>query len=156
MEVAQITRGDAVMTIEHMILSADDVDFEKYMAETEMSQRVLPAKAFSDEVVGFFHGERYDHGDRLPFRKLNNLVRLRPGEVSVWSGFNGHGKSMLLGQVLWGRVEQGKRVCAASMEMQPRTTLTRICRQFTGKRTPPRDEINEFLETISLRFCLYS
>jgi twinkle protein len=143
------------MTIERMILSADDVDFEKYMAETEMSQRVLPAKAFSEEIVGFFHGERYDHGDRLPFRKLNKLVRLRPGEVSVWSGFNGHGKSMLLGQVLLGLVEQGKRVCVASMEMQPRTTLSRICRQFTGKRTPARDEIDEFLETISNHFYLY-
>lgn len=143
------------MTIEHMILSPSDVDFEKYMEETEMSQRVLPAKAFADELVDIFHGERYEHGDRLPFRKLNNLVRLRSGEVSVWSGFNGHGKSMLLGQVLLGLVEQGKRVCVASMEMQPRTTLKRICRQHTGKRKPSREEIDEFLEAISNRFYLY-
>jgi len=143
------------MTIEHMILNPSDVDFEKYMAETEMSQRVLPAKAFSDELIDVFHGERYDHGDRLPFSKLNKTVRLRSGEVSVWSGFNGHGKSMLLGQVLLGLVGQGKRVCVASMEMQPRTTLKRACRQYTGKRTPPREEIDEFLEAISSRFYLY-
>lgn len=143
------------MTIEHMILSPTDIDFEQYMAETEMSQRVLSAKEFSDELVDVFHGEQYDHGDWLPFRKLNKLVQLRSGEVSVWSGFNGHGKSMLLGQVLLGLVEQGKKVCVASMEMQPRATLKRACRQFTGKRKPTVEEINEFLDDISGGFYLY-
>lgn len=143
------------MTIDHMILQPSDVDFARYMEETEMSQRLLSAKAFADDVVDYFHGTSYDHGDKLPFRKLDKLVRLRPGEVSVWSGFNGHGKSMLLGQALMGFVSQAKKVCVASMEMQPRTTLSRICRQFTEKRTPDREEINDFLETISGHFYLY-
>lgn len=143
------------MTIEHLILSPADVDFEQYMAETEMSQRIVPAKSFADDVVEYFHGEHYFHGDKLPFPKLDRLVRLRTGEVSVWSGFNGHGKSLLLGQVLMGLVEQARKVCIASMEMKPQTTLSRVCRQYTGERKPDRDTIDEFLEVISDHFFLY-
>ena len=140
---------------EEMILSADDVDFAKYMDETEMKSKVLAANAFSEEVIDFFHKPTYEHGDKMPFARLQNLVRFRPGEVSVWSGFNGHGKSLLLGQVILGMVQQGRSVCIASMEMQPRTTLSRICRQFTEKRHPERGEINEFLDVVSSHMFLY-
>lgn len=141
--------------IDPMLLTASDVDFAQYLKATEMSQRMLPAKSFADEVMDYFHGEEFFHGDRLPFRKLDSLVRLRAGEVSAWSGFNGHGKSLLLGQVLISLVEQGRKITVASMEMQPRTTLSRICRQFTGERKPSRDLINDFLKTISDNFYLY-
>ena len=143
------------MSIDNLILTADDVDFEKYLEETEMKQRVIPANSYADEVVDYFHAPSFNHGDTLPFPALNEYVRFRPGEVSIWTGYNGHGKSLMLGQVLIGLVHQEKRVCVASMEMQPRTTLSRICRQFTGKRVPSRSEINGFLDTLSSHFYLY-
>src|SRR5205085_7322159 len=33
----------------------------------------------------------------------------RPGELTVWTGFNGHGKSLLLSQVQLGLMSQGCR-----------------------------------------------
>lgn len=143
------------MSIDNMILTADDVDFAAYMAETEMKSKVIPANAFAEDVINYFHKPTFEHGDKIPFAKLQNLVRFRPGEVSVWSGFNGHGKSLLLGQVMLGMIEQGRSVCVASMEMLPRTTLSRICRQFTENRFPQKSEINEFLDIVSSHLFLY-
>ena len=40
------------------------------------------------------------------------------GELSVWTGKRGHGKSTLAGQILVEAVEQGKKVCAYSGELR--------------------------------------
>lgn len=40
-----------------------------------------------------------------------------PGELSVWTGKRGGGKSTLLGQILLKAIDQGKRVCAYSGEL---------------------------------------
>lgn len=143
------------MSFEDMILSPSDVDFEKYMAETDMKSKIIPANAFADEVIDYFHKPTYEHGDKMPFPRLQDFVRFRAGEVSVWSGFNGHGKSLLLGQVMMGMIYQARSVCIASMEMLPRTTLSRICRQYTEKRYPDRGDINDFLDTVSSHLFLY-
>lgn len=40
------------------------------------------------------------------------------GELSIWTGKNGQGKSTFLGQMLLGAVEEGKSVCAYSGELR--------------------------------------
>ena len=49
---------------------------------------------------------------------LDNLIGgFYPGELSVWTGKRGGGKSTLLGQLLIEAVNQGQRVCAYSGEL---------------------------------------
>ncbi len=100
---------------EEMILSADDVDFAKYMDETEMKSKVLAANAFSGRGHRLFpQAERTSTATRCRSQGCKTWCDFGPGEVSVWSGFNGHGKSLLLGQVILGMVQQGRSVCIAS------------------------------------------
>ena len=56
---------------------------------------------------------------------------IKPSEVSIWTGWSGHGKSTLLGQVITAGVCQGEKVCIASFEMRPKKTLGRIIRQIS-------------------------
>lgn len=70
-------------------------------------------------------GERYE--DSFEFR---------PGELSVWTGINGHGKSLMLNQVLIGLMTQGERVCVFSGEMPPSTQGKRLVRQLSGCSRP--------------------
>jgi len=51
-----------------------------------------------------------------------------PGELSVWTGRRGEGKSTLLGQVILEAVDQGHRVCAYSGEL-PAKQFKRFIRQ---------------------------
>jgi twinkle protein len=60
-------------------------------------------------------------------------VRFLRGEVTVWTGRNGHGKSLVLNQVTLAAMHQGDRVCIASFEMHPRKTLSRLIRSAHGK-----------------------
>jgi twinkle protein len=60
----------------------------------------------------------------------------RPGELTVWTGFNGHGKSLMLNQVLLGLLQQGERMCVFSGEMTPAQQGKRMVKQATGLDRP--------------------
>jgi twinkle protein len=92
-------------------------------------------------------------GFDAPWDKVN--FRFLRGEVTVVAGMNGHGKSLLWGQVILSAGMQGERSCVASMEMSPRKTLYRMVRQSTGKRIPSREVIAECLEWLSDKVWLF-
>lgn len=115
------------------IITPDQIDFSAYLEETEARAKVRPADVYLDEMVQRIGApDEQEAGAYLPWRKTHNLIRLRPGEVTLWAGINGHGKSLVTGLVGTSLVLQGERVCIASFEMKPRKTLHRMARQFTG------------------------
>lgn len=119
-------------------LIRDDIDFASYMQSTEAAHKLIPAGAFGDEVADYLINGTQLSGAKLPWRKTRDLIRFRPGEVTLWSGMNGHGKSLALGQATAGWVCQKQRVCIASFEMRPVVTLARMTRQSAGARQPER------------------
>lgn len=97
------------------------------------------ASAFKDRTIDrFYPPDGIVPGLVTPFPKLKNRLRIRPGEVSTWTGINGHGKSQTLGQFMIHFAWQGARVCIASLEMKPEATLARMTRQLTNERVPSR------------------
>lgn len=115
------------------IFADDLIDFAQYMQDTDSDHRVRPASEYAKEVEEYFHGTEHDHGIKLPWAKTHDKIAIRPNEVTVWGGYNGHGKSAVIGQVVMHFMRQYRhRVCIASMEMKPYITLARMCRQAAG------------------------
>jgi twinkle protein len=69
----------------------------------------------------------------MPWIKTHSDVKFRLGEVTVYAGSNGGGKSLVTGQIALGLVKQNLKVCIASYEMKPVTTIVRMLRQFAGE-----------------------
>lgn len=69
-------------------------------------------------------------GDVLPW------FEFRPGELTVWTGYNGHGKSLILNQVLISVLQFGERMCVFSGEMLPVQQGRRMAKQLTGVDRP--------------------
>lgn len=100
-------------------------------------EQLRQASEFAEALVAEF-GTQVGHetGIRLPWDKCRNDVILRPGEVSVWLGVNGHGKSQGMGQITLGALVQDFRCCVASMEFKPVKWLKRMVRQATANEMP--------------------
>lgn len=126
------------------ILTCDDIDFAPYLADTDAEHRVITASSYVDDVIDYYHNPKTAVGSKLPFEKTHGSILFRPGEVTLWGGMNGHGKSMLLGQTCLGFIAQQKRICIASMEMKPLVTLARMCRQASTICHPDIDFIRDF------------
>ncbi len=80
----------------------------------------------------------------------------RPGELTVWTGYNGHGKSLLNNQVLLGLMDQGERVCVFSGEMQPAQQGKRLVKQATGLERPTLGYIDAVSDWVRDRMWLFN
>ncbi len=138
-----------------MHLITDSINFADYMEEPE-HHNVRPASDWLDDVVSAFYSP--DEGGIHPsmlWPKTRDLVRFRPGEVSLWAGINGHGKSMFLSQVILDLCYQARRVMVASFEMKPVKQMHRMSRQASGSRLPDRDFLEVFHQWTDGRLWLY-
>lgn len=124
-----------------MRLIDDDVDLSAYMSEPEGGYKVRKASDWGQDLIDHFHASTAAPQVTLGWRKTYGKFELRGGEVTVWAGPNGQGKSMLTGQVALDLCQQGKRVCMASMEMKPVKTLGRMAQQTAGESKPSPDFI---------------
>jgi twinkle protein len=136
------------------ILIPDDIDFDLYLVETDPAEKVRPARDFLDEIM-YQIAPAHDTPKypKLPF--IGAWVYFAPGEVTLWGGFNGSGKSMLTGQVVTEFAEGGQKICIASFEMKPAKTLVRINRQSFCTAVPSRNQVEGFLARNDGRIWLY-
>ena len=114
------------------LISMDDIDFSVYERETDAAQKVKPASLWVKELIERIKNPIKQKRAVMPWRKTHTQVQFRPGEVTVWGGANGQGKSLVTGQVTLSLCSQGEKVCIASFEMKPMKTLERMGRQWSA------------------------
>lgn len=131
------------------------IDFGKYLAAPVDAAKVKPASNWCYGVIDRIHGDNALQGIHLPWGKTQSNIRLRPGELSIWAGINGHGKSAMLSQVMLSAMRQDEKVCIASMEMTPVQTMARMTRQAVGVGLPSGEYIRKFHEWTDDRLWLY-
>lgn len=128
-------RGGVAMIIEPSVLTAH----MQRMAEEE-AQYVIGMDEMALRLATHIAARGLMAGPSLPWAKTQEIIRFNPGALSVWAGINGHGKSLLLGQVALWWMGQRQTVVLASLEMKPEETLYRMSRQMLGRNI----ELGEF------------
>lgn len=132
-----------------------DVDFIEYLQARQADKdNVKRPHEFIDEMLDRMDGGAMK-GAVMPWTKTHDQVRFRGGEVSLWSGYNGHKKSMVLGYIALGFMKHNEAVCIASFEMRPASTVLRMVKQASGTTTPTKLAIDKFLEFADGSLWLY-
>jgi twinkle protein len=131
------------------------IDFVQYLNARQLDKdNVKRPHEFADEIMARFSDAKVN-GASMPWTKTHDQVRFRSGEVSMWSGYNGHKKSMVLGYISLGFIQQNEPVCIASFEMKPSSTIARMLIQATGTNKPTTLALDEFLEFSDGNLWLY-
>lgn len=95
-------------------------------------------------------------GLSFPWDRARDLIRFRSGETTIWTGWNGHGKSQLLGFLaVSGMARDGVKFCIASMEMPARRTLSRMVRQAAATSSPTYEYRDHILDRFSETLWIY-
>lgn len=108
----------------------DTIDFASYMKDTDAKTKVKPASDFVQDAKDRLRSQARLKRTYLPWPKCNESFEFRRGEVTAWAGQNGHGKTDVTTQIALSIIGQGERVCVASFEMKPVTTIGRMVRMF--------------------------
>lgn len=74
-------------------------------------------------------------GIELPWRSLKELFWLVKGEMTIVSGYSGHGKSAFVNQIALNASLSNFKTFIASLELTPGELWNRICIQSTGLPT---------------------
>lgn len=131
----------------------DDIDFEQY-AHYQEWHKVKPASSWLVEILDRMENPAQHTGDPLPWGKVDGYA-MRKSEVTCWFGINGHGKSMLLSQVMLHNMARGRKVVVASMEMTPVKTMERMIRQASCGDRPAPEYVRKFHQWTNGRLWIY-
>ncbi len=115
------------------IIKSDSIDVEKYLHANDVTLRVKRATEWLESIKEAYLSNEKHNKIVMPWPKSHDSFAFRPGEVTVYAGGNGGGKSLITGQIALHLVKQKQIVCIASFEMKPEKTLERMLRQFAGE-----------------------
>lgn len=136
--------GISKAAIDHCFATAKTLDPAGLKTPLEFEQQVLDA---------FFPVDDTPTGLSFPWHKFK--LRLRPGELTVWTGWSGHRKSMVLGQLMVHAASYSEPSMICSFEMKPASTFQRMVRQATAKGRPTHSDVSEALQWMTERIWVY-
>ena len=139
-------------TLEDILVT--DKEVEGYMKSRDTGEhlKIKRPSEYLDDVEKYF-SEDLTGGLELPFKKTAEDFKVRMGEITLVTGYSGHGKSAWLNQVMLGLMKQEKTMIA-SFEMLPKATLGRMTQQ-TGEAMPNYEYIKDFLNKLEHNLYLY-
>jgi twinkle protein len=155
-----VTFGDAKDANEFLLGRASADDFRRCLRESRTfdPDELRSIADFWPGVKALFypaHDETHD-----PFLRFGAESQVwfefRPGEVTVWTGYNGHGKSLLLNQVQIGLMQQGERAVVFSGEMTPERQGKRVAKQLGGLDRPAPAYLDFMAEWLRDRLWLFN
>lgn len=130
----------------------DDIDLKPYM-DDGYKPRVKSAIEYQNELAKRIR-QKGAWGDKIGF-DCDHSFRFRPREITIWTGYKGHGKSALLSQALLGFIQQGRKVFVCSPEFPPVELLYRFLVQFLACDDPSEEEASGMLELMAETLWLY-
>lgn len=144
---------------EYLLSGANQADFQKCFsaAKTFDPEELKPLSDFWSEVKSMFYPANDDSSaPLLTFCGVGQpWFEFREGELTVWTGYNGHGKSLLLNQVLIGLMTQGEKVCVFSGEMKPARQGKRMAKQLGGLDRPSLKYLDAMGEWLRDRMWIF-
>jgi twinkle protein len=134
----------------------EGVDLVEYLEfiGTQESQSLIALSDVSDATWERIEKGVKLFGDTLPWAKTHDLFRMRPHEVTLWAGINGHGKSLILSQVT-AHLCMGSSVAVASLEMTAPAIAQRLVRQISATDQITRSEVERIMRTTDGSYWIY-
>lgn len=138
--------------MDRIVITKDEID-EMTGEKIVTDYKVKSTEGYLDQLKKYYKSE-LGSGYAMPFMKLDNNFAIRKGELTVFTGVSGSGKSMLLGQISLYLTKMTK-VLIASMEMKPVLTLSRMITQRLGDPHPTEQYIEEFCKSLEDKLYIY-
>jgi twinkle protein len=136
------------------LLKSQDIDVEKYLKNNDVGQKVRIVSDWLDEITDNYINPPVNDNAKMPWTKTQDDFSFRLGEVTLYAGGNGGGKSLITGQIALHLIKQKRKCVIASFEMKPTSTIHRMLRQFAGEfiDDPLTNDKEKYIKGLTQRF----
>ncbi len=141
----------AILNFSHLI--PDTIDLTAFM-DQEQVHRIKHAVEYKEKLLEMFenHGEK---GATSPWESMNKNFVFRPSELTVWSGYKGHGKSLVISQVLEHFLQNDQKVFIISPEFPAHRVLHRMLIQSFGVHNQTKELASKWIDAVNDNLWLY-
>jgi len=145
---------------ECLVAGIGEQEFWKFMnaaRNSDPEELIKPSEIEQDIWFEFYPDQNNKErlGDPTPWEALH--FTFNPSELTIWHGYNGHGKTILLNHVMLVFASLGKSSCVASLEFPARKTFKNLARQAMGKAKPrDEEELHKVIKWMDNYFWLYA
>lgn len=140
---------------DRLILSADDPEFKEMLERSGDIAKLKTADEFRDDLIERIFNQPKLIGPSMRLSKLEDKLRFPPGQVTVWFGPNGHGKSLVTSQCALDLAFLEEPPLIFSFEMAPLATVHRMVKQSAGTDSVTRAWVEAFLEWAHQRIWIF-
>lgn len=121
-------------------------------AATLDPQELKNASEYTNDVWEEFYPSEQSLGSPTPWH-MDWTVR--PGELTLVTGWSGHGKSHLLCQLMLEEAANGNRVLIVSLEMTPGDTIRKMAQMAIGRMPEAKEQSDEAVRFIGSNTWIY-
>jgi twinkle protein len=144
-----------------LVAGVGEKEFWKFMntARDLDPEELLKPSEIEQDIWFEFYPDLNDKarlGDPTPWPALK--FTFNPSELTIWHGYSGNGKTILLNHVMLVFAALcGKSSCIASLEFPARKTFKNLCRQAMGRGHPASaEELHDVIRWMDNYFWLYA
>lgn len=94
-------------------------------------------------------------GYSLPWASWHESFKLTRGEMTIVSGYSGHGKSEFVNQIALNCVKQGSKAMISSFELSGGNLYGRLLKQSTGIKDPTYELLTKFVDHYDRKLFAY-
>lgn len=141
----------AIMNFPGMV--SDNINLSAFM-DDEQVHRIKPAMAYKDKLIELITGGG-ERGAPSPWEGMVGKFEFRPSELTVWSGYKGHGKSLVISQALERFISKGQKVFIISPEFPAHRVLHRMLIQSLGVHNSTAYAATEWLDAVTDMLWIY-
>ena len=136
------------------LVKSQDIDVDKYLKNVDVGQKVRIVSDWLDEITENYINPPVNDNAKMPWTKTQDDFNFRLGEVTLYAGGNGGGKSLITGQIALHLIKQKRKCVIASFEMKPTSTIHRMLRQFAGEfiDDPLTNDREKYIKGLTQRF----
>jgi twinkle protein len=130
-------------------LARDTIDTAIRAAKTLDPRELRNAAEYLSAVVDRFYPSTQEaRGFGLPWFDVGRFV-CGWGETTIIAGYNGHGKTTVIGHIVAEVINQSIQCCVASLEFRPGKWIAALVRQVLAAAQPDRQHIEKAIDWLA-------
>jgi twinkle protein len=123
--------------------------------DEDIGHDIKPISDYAEEVAKRIFCPDEERGTHTPFTSMNGRFAFRQSELTIWTGYKGHGKSSFISQMFLHFMDKEQNAFIISPEFSPEVVIEKLVYQHYMTRNIDEHELMRFFQNYGKKMMVY-